>query len=141
MDLTLNVYSDSPGFTVVAVGGEIDVYTAPKLREKLISLVESGSYQLIVDMEARRVPRLDRPRRARRRPEAGPRARRLDRPGVHAGPHPADLPDHRPQPGVQHLRLGAPRRSPPTPTPPAADDGERPRSKTGRIQPERRAPP
>jgi anti-sigma B factor antagonist len=52
MELTLNVHSDTPGFTVIAVGGEIDVYTAPKLREKLISLVEDGSYQLIVDMEA-----------------------------------------------------------------------------------------
>jgi anti-sigma B factor antagonist len=52
MELTLNVYSGTPGSTVIAVGGEIDVYTAPKLREKLINLVESGSYHLIVDMEA-----------------------------------------------------------------------------------------
>ena len=52
MELTLNVYPDDSGYTVIAVGGEIDVYTAPRLREKLISLVESGSYQLIVDMEA-----------------------------------------------------------------------------------------
>jgi anti-sigma B factor antagonist len=51
MELTLNVHSDTPGFTVIEVGGEIDVYTAPKLREKLISLVEAGSYQLIVNME------------------------------------------------------------------------------------------
>jgi anti-sigma B factor antagonist len=51
MELALNVYSEPPGFTVVAVSGEIDVYTAPKLREKLISLVDGGSYQLIVDME------------------------------------------------------------------------------------------
>jgi anti-sigma B factor antagonist len=51
MELTLNVYSEATGFTVIAVGGEIDVYTAPKLREKLIGLVEEGSYQLIVDME------------------------------------------------------------------------------------------
>jgi anti-sigma B factor antagonist len=51
MELTLNVYSETPGYTVIAVGGEIDVYSAPKLREKLISLVEAGSYQLIVDME------------------------------------------------------------------------------------------
>jgi anti-sigma B factor antagonist len=51
MELTLNVSPGAPGFTVIAVGGEIDVYTAPKLREKLISLVESGSYHLIVDME------------------------------------------------------------------------------------------
>jgi len=51
MELTLNVHSEDPGFTVIEVSGEIDVYTAPKLRERLISLVESGSYQLIVDME------------------------------------------------------------------------------------------
>ena len=51
MELTLNVYPEASGYTVIAVGGEIDVYTAPRLREKLIGLVESGSYQLIVDME------------------------------------------------------------------------------------------
>ena len=51
MELTLNVHSEAPGFTVIEISGEIDVYTAPKLREKLISLVEAGSYQLIVDME------------------------------------------------------------------------------------------
>src|SRR5947209_1684721 len=38
--------------TVVVVGGEIDVYTAPKLREKLIDLVSAGNYHLVVDMEA-----------------------------------------------------------------------------------------
>ena len=37
--------------TVVLVGGEIDVYTAPQLREKLIDLVGQGNYHLIVDME------------------------------------------------------------------------------------------
>ena len=52
MELTLNVHSEPPGFTVIEVGGEIDVYTAPKLKERLVSLVESGSYQLIVDMES-----------------------------------------------------------------------------------------
>jgi anti-sigma B factor antagonist len=51
MELTLNVYSEPPDSTVIAVGGEIDVYSAPKLREKLINLVESGNYHLIVDME------------------------------------------------------------------------------------------
>jgi anti-sigma B factor antagonist len=51
MELTLNVHAEPSGFTVIEVSGEIDVYTAPKLREKLIGLVEEGSYQLIVDME------------------------------------------------------------------------------------------
>jgi anti-sigma B factor antagonist len=36
--------------TVVAVGGEIDVYTAPKLRDKITELVNAG-HQLLIDME------------------------------------------------------------------------------------------
>nr|WP_273377904.1 STAS domain-containing protein [Actinopolymorpha pittospori] len=36
---------------VVEVGGEIDVYTAPRLREKMVELVNAGHYHLIVDME------------------------------------------------------------------------------------------
>jgi len=51
MDLMLNEYSAAPGSTVVAVSGEIDVYTAPRLRETLVNLVETGNYRLIVDME------------------------------------------------------------------------------------------
>jgi anti-sigma B factor antagonist len=37
--------------TVVSVAGEIDVYTAPKLREQIVQLVEDGRYHLVVDME------------------------------------------------------------------------------------------
>jgi anti-sigma B factor antagonist len=37
--------------TVLSVGGEIDVYTAPQLRQRLIELVEEGSQHIIVDME------------------------------------------------------------------------------------------
>src|ERR671915_39114 len=38
-------------FAVVQVRGEIDVYTAPKLRERLIELVSEGSYHIVVDLE------------------------------------------------------------------------------------------
>jgi len=51
MDLVLNEYSAAPGRTVIAVSGEIDVYTAPRLREMLIRLVDEEKYHLIVDME------------------------------------------------------------------------------------------
>jgi anti-sigma B factor antagonist len=44
--------SELSGATVVAVGGEIDVYTAPRLRDKLTELVDGGAYRLIVDLEA-----------------------------------------------------------------------------------------
>ncbi|SDS17691.1 anti-sigma B factor antagonist [Actinopolymorpha singaporensis] len=36
---------------VVEVGGEIDVYTAPRLREHVVDLVEAGHYHLVIDME------------------------------------------------------------------------------------------
>ncbi len=50
MDLTLST-REAGGTTVVAVGGEIDVYTAPRLRDKFTELVAAGSYDIIVDMQ------------------------------------------------------------------------------------------
>jgi anti-sigma B factor antagonist len=37
--------------TLVAVGGEIDVYSAPRLRERLVELINSGHHDLIIDLE------------------------------------------------------------------------------------------
>ena len=51
MDLTLAT-REVDGTTVVSVGGEIDVYTAPKLRDKITELVAAGSHDLVVDLEA-----------------------------------------------------------------------------------------
>ena len=51
MDLTLAT-RDVDGKTIVAVGGEIDVYTAPKLRDKITELVAAGVYDIVIDMEA-----------------------------------------------------------------------------------------
>lgn len=50
MDLSLETRSEGD-WTIVSVGGEIDVYTAPKLREALVELVNAGRYQLVVDVE------------------------------------------------------------------------------------------
>ena len=50
MDLRLGHYSKD-GIEVVDVGGEIDIYTAPRLRELLIDLAGKNSYQLIVNMD------------------------------------------------------------------------------------------
>jgi anti-sigma B factor antagonist len=36
--------------TVLEVGGEVDVYTAPRLRERLVELVDSGSRNVVVDL-------------------------------------------------------------------------------------------
>ena len=51
MDLTLDT-REVGGRTIVAVGGEIDVYTAPKLRDKITELVADGVYSIVIDMEA-----------------------------------------------------------------------------------------
>lgn len=51
MDLTLTT-NEVDGATIITVGGEIDVYTAPKLRDKLSELVDAGVYDIIVDMES-----------------------------------------------------------------------------------------
>jgi anti-sigma B factor antagonist len=51
VDLSLET-RDVGGRTIVAVGGEIDVYTAPKLRDRITELVAAGTYDLVIDMEA-----------------------------------------------------------------------------------------
>lgn len=50
MDLSLDVRTER-GTAVLEVGGEVDIYTAPKLREKLVELVESGNHRIVVDLE------------------------------------------------------------------------------------------
>ena len=49
MDLTLGHHAED-GIEVIDVQGEIDMYTAPRLRQLLIDLVSTGRYQLIVNL-------------------------------------------------------------------------------------------
>lgn len=49
MELTITTRSVDD-HTVVSVAGEIDVYTAPQLRVKLVDLVDAGDRHLVVDM-------------------------------------------------------------------------------------------
>jgi anti-sigma B factor antagonist len=50
VDLSVTSHEQG-GRTVVEVGGEIDVYTAPVLRERLNDLVGEGHHHLVVDMQ------------------------------------------------------------------------------------------
>ena len=105
MDLGLDT-EERNGFAVLAVQGEVDVYTAPQLREQLISLVDAGQRNIVVNLEGVEfldstglgvlVGGLKRVRSAGGRPE----------PGVHAAAHPQGARDHRPHQGVLHPRFG-----------------------------------
>jgi anti-sigma B factor antagonist len=38
------------GHTVLEIGGEIDVYTAPRLRERLTEMIGAGERRIVVDL-------------------------------------------------------------------------------------------
>lgn len=49
--MELSLSSRSAGeHTVLHVGGEVDVYTAPRLRERLTELMDGGARKMIVDL-------------------------------------------------------------------------------------------
>jgi anti-sigma B factor antagonist len=50
MDLNVEVQKVGE-FAVLVVSGEVDVFTAPKVREQLIDLVEQGDHHLVVSLE------------------------------------------------------------------------------------------
>jgi anti-sigma B factor antagonist len=50
MDLGLDV-TERDGWAVLAVRGEVDVYTAPRFRERLIELVSQGKHHIVVDLQ------------------------------------------------------------------------------------------
>ena len=51
MDLAIST-AEQDGATVVIVGGEIDVYTAPLLRDALDQQIAAGRIHLVVDLDA-----------------------------------------------------------------------------------------
>jgi anti-sigma B factor antagonist len=50
IDLTLDTRSHG-GWTVVAVRGELDLYTAPQLREHVVQLADDASGRLVIDLD------------------------------------------------------------------------------------------
>jgi anti-sigma B factor antagonist len=51
MSIELSLSTRTVGnHTVLQVGGEVDVYTAPRLRERLIELVDGGARHVVVDL-------------------------------------------------------------------------------------------
>jgi anti-sigma B factor antagonist len=50
-ELELAVDADNPEFTLLTIEGEVDVYSAPLLREKLVELADSGAPRIVVNLE------------------------------------------------------------------------------------------
>nr|WP_277875115.1 STAS domain-containing protein [Kribbella antiqua] len=50
VDLSLTARAEG-GRTVIEAAGVIDLYNAPKLREKIAALVDDGVYHLVIDLE------------------------------------------------------------------------------------------
>ncbi len=48
LDITLESIG---GYSLIGLSGEVDVYSAPKLRETIKDLVDEGAYNIIVDLE------------------------------------------------------------------------------------------
>jgi anti-sigma B factor antagonist len=49
-DFHLETIEPSGGHALVRIAGEVDVYTAPRLRERLVDLVAGDAVHIIVDM-------------------------------------------------------------------------------------------
>lgn len=50
MDMTVAV-EESEGWAVARVAGDLDVATAPRLRERLVGVIASGSAQVVLDLD------------------------------------------------------------------------------------------
>jgi anti-sigma B factor antagonist len=50
-ELGLAADSSNPDFIVLTVEGEVDVYTAPLLRQKLVELADGGPRRIVVNLE------------------------------------------------------------------------------------------
>ncbi len=50
MDLKIEV-EEKDGVMLLKLDGEVDVYTAPKLKSRLVDLVDQGKFKIVVDLE------------------------------------------------------------------------------------------
>ncbi len=50
MDLKIEV-EEQDGSAVIRLQGEVDVYTAPKLKSTLVDLVDKGNFKIVVNLE------------------------------------------------------------------------------------------
>ena len=90
---------------VIELGGEVDLYTAPEFKERMVELIESGKKQIVVDLS--KATFIDSTTLGvlvggvkRLRP-----GRWLAGARLHRRQHHQDLRDHRPRPGLPDPQL------------------------------------
>jgi anti-sigma B factor antagonist len=52
MQLTVEARSVQDGTAVIALGGEVDVYTSPRLKQEMVDLLNKGITRLVIDLSA-----------------------------------------------------------------------------------------
>jgi len=50
VNFNIDTYNMESGVPVITLEGEVDVYTAPQLKQQMIGLLESGAKQVIIDL-------------------------------------------------------------------------------------------
>jgi anti-sigma B factor antagonist len=51
LDIKVNVRESGEDAYVVELGGEIDVYTSPKVKDAITELIDQGHYNLVINLE------------------------------------------------------------------------------------------
>jgi anti-sigma B factor antagonist len=52
MQLKVETRSIREGVAVIGLGGEVDVYTSPRLKQEMVDLLNRGTTRLIIDLSA-----------------------------------------------------------------------------------------
>jgi anti-sigma B factor antagonist len=52
MNLRVETQSPRPGVAVIALAGEVDVYTSPRVKQEIVNLLNSDTTRMVVDLSA-----------------------------------------------------------------------------------------
>ncbi|MEN6372797.1 MAG: STAS domain-containing protein [Armatimonadota bacterium] len=50
MNFSIDTYNMESGVPVIKLTGEVDVYTAPQLKQQMIGMLEAGANQILIDL-------------------------------------------------------------------------------------------
>jgi len=50
MNLRVETHRPREGVAVISLGGEVDVYTSPRVKQEVVDLLSNGTHKLVVDL-------------------------------------------------------------------------------------------